>query len=215
MRKLASEFLMLFKRPLGRRRFDAAISIAADPIRLELGAWTTERSGWISTDVHWRSRYYLDATRIWPIARGSVAYIYADNVIEHLTISQNRFLFREAYRVLCPGGRIRLVTPDVETLATIYLQRSNDAKELTKELRAQGYSIQHDVDLLRFAFQDDGHDQGYLWDREALVRELRDAGFSSFEVHSAGQSNDPELRNLELRFDNPVADIGLHLEAMK
>jgi predicted SAM-dependent methyltransferase len=197
------------------RRFTSAVRKAQGPLRIEIGAWTTSRPGWISTDVHWRGDCYLDATRTWPVPDDSVEYIYADNVVEHLTLEQNRFLLAEAVRALQPGGRIRLVTPDVGALAALYLAGPEAAQALRDELIDEGYAIHHQVDVLRFAFQDDGHHVGYLWDVESLASELTRAGFVDVSIHEAGSSGDPALCGLEVRVGSPVAGICVIVEAVK
>ena len=157
----------------------------------------------------------MDATRAWPVPCGSVRYIYADNVIEHLTLNQNRVVFSEALRVLQPGGVMRLVTPDVGALVTRYLDSSEQSMALQQELQREGYLIEHQVDLLRFAFQDDGHHEGYLWDRKSLSLELEKAGFVDMSICSAGQSDIHDLRGLESRVGSPIADICVVMEAVK
>lgn len=215
LRSAISDTLSRVKRPLGRARFRKALKDSTGPLRIELGAWTTERPGWISTDVHWRGRSYLDATRTWPVPDGSVEFIYADNVIEHLSLEQNRFLLLEAYRVLRPGGRIRLVTPDIGALVQTYLAGEASARHLREELVAEGYFVAHQVDVLRFAFQDDGHAEGYLWDAASLTAELAQAGLPDCRTYVAGVSDEPALCGLEARTGTPVADICIVMEAAK
>ena len=215
LRSAVSGVLSRAKRPLGRYRFRRAVNTKTSPLRIELGAWTTERPGWISTDVHWRGRTYLDGTRAWPIPDESVEFIYADNVIEHLSLEQNRYLLAEAHRVLRPGGRIRLVTPDIGALVQTYLADEEHARPLREELAAEGYLVAHQVDVLRFAFQDDGHSQGYLWDEVSLSTELVKAGFSHWCTYVAGVSDEPDLCGLESRTGTPVADICIVMEAEK
>jgi predicted SAM-dependent methyltransferase len=215
MREIASRTLSLLKSPLGRWHLRRELSRAGEPLRIELGAWTTRRPGWVPTDVHWRCRNYLDATSTWPIAANSVAYIFSDNVIEHLDMTANRTLFREALRVLRPGGRIRIVTPDVGVLVKTYLSGPEAADPLLDELRVEGYRVFHQVDVLRFAFQDDGHHIGYLWDTASLTAELQGAGFVSVVSCPIGDSGDPDLQGLELRVDTPVARMMLVIEAVK
>jgi predicted SAM-dependent methyltransferase len=141
--------------------------------------------------------------------------VYADNVIEHLTLEQNRALLSEAFRVLKPGGRIRLVTPDIGELARLYIADPEQSKDLRTELQAEGYLVAHQVDVLRFAFQDDGHHAGYLWDADALAVELRRVGFTNLTICQAGKSEDPELCGLEARVGTPVAQICIIMEATK
>lgn len=215
LRAKASAFLSWAKRPIGKHRLRSVLSSNPDPLRIELGAWTTQRAGWVSTDVHWRGDCYLDATRTWPIKSNSVELVYADNVIEHLTFAQNQVVLRECLRVLKPGGRIRLVTPDIGELAQIYVRGLEASRNLRSELRQEGYEVHHQVDVLRFAFQDDGHATGYLWDEAALRVELNSAGFTDITVHEAGRSNRSDLCDLESRVGNPVADACIHIEASK
>lgn len=215
LKSAASRSLSRIKQPLGRRQFRRAVKKSSGSLKIELGAWTTDRPGWISTDVHWRGHSYLDATGTWPVADESVKLIYADNVIEHLTLQQNRSLLAEARRVLCPGGRIRLVTPDIGALVQAYLSGESAARRLREELVLEGYLVAHQVDVLRFAFQDDGHASGYLWDAESLRSELNRAGLSDCRIYPAGESDEPALCGLESRAGTPVADVCIVMEAQK
>ena len=215
LRSAISEALSRVKRPIGRARFRQSLKNSTGPLRIELGAWATERPGWISTDVHWRGRTYLDATRRWPVPDGSVEFIYADNVIEHLSLEQNRFLLVEAHRVLRPGGRIRLVTPDIGALVQMYLAGESSASQLREELVAEGYLVAHQVDVLRFAFQDDGHFEGYLWDEASLSSEMKRSGLVNCRTYPAGLSDEPALCGLEARVGTPIADICIIVEAEK
>jgi predicted SAM-dependent methyltransferase len=159
---------------------------------------------------------YMDATARWPFAGASASHVYADNVIEHIRMSGNRALFREAYRVLAVDGRIRLVTPDVERLVALYSRRDEEARWHLENARHHGYEAHHLVDLLRIVFQDAGHYLGYLWDFEALSSELHAAGFVEITRYEEGVSDDPVLTGLELRRDvRTRSPIALVVEARK
>ena len=207
--------LSALNRPVGKRRFSRAFHTAPSPVCIEFGAWKTERPGWIATDVSWRCRNYLDVTRRWPIPDDSVDFLFSDNVIEHLTLDQARTALKEAHRVLRQGGVIRIVTPDVSELVRLYLAGPESAASLRAELAQEGYLVAHQVDLLRFAFQDDGHHKGYLWDRDSLAVELRSSGFTSVEFHEPAQSRFQRLTNLDRRVGIPLGDAMLAVEAVK
>jgi predicted SAM-dependent methyltransferase len=57
-----------------------------------------------------------------PFADGSVDGVYSSHVIEHLLPAVADDFVHDVYRVLKPGGVLRLATPDLETLAFEYLK---------------------------------------------------------------------------------------------
>jgi len=212
----ARSMLNALNRPFGRQRLQRRLREHRNQgCSLEIGAYETTRSGWIATDVTWRCKNYLDVTRTWPIASGSISNIFSDNVIEHLSLNSNRFFFREAFRTLKPGGSIRLITPDIGTLVEKYRSGLNVSADLVQQLTSEGYLIAHDVDLLRFAFQDDGHYAGYLWDRNSLFTELSDVGFSELRGYDLGHSDNPAFAETDSRIGTPIAEVMLAVEATK
>lgn len=109
-------------------------------------------------------------------------------------MSPNRVLLREAFRVLRPGGRIKLVTPDVQALAELYVAGGPDARAHMARASGSGYEVHHRVDRLRIVFQEAGHADGYLWDRDALAAELTAARFVDVVRCAASRRNDPSSR---------------------
>jgi predicted SAM-dependent methyltransferase len=166
---------------------------------VELGAGPVRREGWIPTDVWSRAPYHLDATGPWPFPPGSVSHVYADNVIEHVPLDGARALLRHALSALEPGGRIRLVTPDVERCAEVYLERGDLARAQLDAHRGAGTRVEHLVDILRGVFVEYEHSRGYAWDFESLSAELAAAGFTDIERRELEDSPDPALRGLESR----------------
>jgi SAM-dependent methyltransferase len=57
-----------------------------------------------------------------PFGSEEVDACYASHVLEHLRRDQARFLLLECFRVLRPGGIIRLAVPDLEGVAREYLR---------------------------------------------------------------------------------------------
>lgn len=62
---------------------------------------------------------------------------YSSHVLEHLTPNQAKTLLREVYRVIKPGGLIRLAVPDVEGIVRAYL------KEVDALRSGQGSADRH------------------------------------------------------------------------
>lgn len=213
LRTIATKAIGMVNQPLAQRRMVRALTATPVPHRIEVGAHSTRRPGWICTDISWRSRHYLDAAAPWPLPDSSASHVYADNVIEHLGLDDNRAFFQEVHRVLMPGSGVRLVTPDVARIARIYLDGGSETEWHLENMRQRGYFAAHPVDLLRSAFQDCGHHTGYLWDFDALTAELHTAGFSAVHRCEVGTSDDPAFEGLEARPDRAQSPIFLVVEA--
>lgn len=66
---------------------------------------------------------WLDITLGLPFADGSIKGLYASHILEHLNFDNNRRVMREFFRVLEPGGRIRILVPDLEYAINAYVAR--------------------------------------------------------------------------------------------
>jgi predicted SAM-dependent methyltransferase len=174
-------------------------------MRIQVGGSSVQLPGWINTDISGGAEYYLDAASPWPVRDGAVAYVYADNFIEHLTLPLARAFLGYARRALAPGGRIRLVTPDAETTARLYLEGGPETDAAMNRHRRHGYEITYPVDLLRVVYAESGHWLGYIFDEASLRAEMEGAGFADVERCHVGQSADPVLRGLEKRTE-PIED---------
>ena len=69
--------------------------------------------------------------------------------------------------------------------------------------------------MLRVTYVYHGHHQGYCFDWTALSAELADAGFAGVRRYEAGQSDDPEFRELEQRHELTEAATELIVAARK
>jgi len=106
-----------------------------------------------------------DLTKPLPIKDESISAIAIDEVIEHIPQDGNLALFREAYRILKPGGKIFLATPvntrdrefhntkDEESLGHIFFWNTEDLEEelmkigFTSMDKKWGYSISSKIKI--------------------------------------------------------------------
>ena len=72
--------------------------------------------------VPWsRDIFIHDVRKPLPFASFSADAIYASHILEHLYREQGEQLIRESFRVLVPGGIIRIVVPDLHAIVHEYL----------------------------------------------------------------------------------------------
>ena len=74
---------------------------------------------------------YGDATKGLPVPSESCDVVYSSHMLEHLDRNGATIFLKEAYRVLCPSGIIRIVIPDIKKQIEQY-NESGDADAFIK-----------------------------------------------------------------------------------
>ncbi len=64
-----------------------------------------------------------DVRRGLPFDENAFDAVYHSHVLEHLTATDGEQFLYECYRVLRPGGILRIVVPDLEIIASLYLEK--------------------------------------------------------------------------------------------
>jgi ubiquinone/menaquinone biosynthesis C-methylase UbiE len=82
------------------------------------------------------SIFIHDLRKPLPWARDSIESIYSSHCLEHLTKVDGRKLLFEAFRVLKPGGIIRIVVPDLRHAVERYLAGETCATDFLATLSA-------------------------------------------------------------------------------
>ncbi len=204
------------RREAGERAFAEAVqqASAAGAVRVNIGSGGKPLPGWVNCDVVWRVPNFLDATKPWPVPDGSVDFVYADNVIEHIPLPLGRQLFTHTFRALKPGGVFRLATPDVEAVARQYLENGELARLGLERHRERGRDFQYPVQLIQNVFVGAKHYLGFCYDYASLSAEMQAAGFKTSR-QPAGHSDYPQLRGLETRLHPAEEATALIVEGRK
>jgi predicted SAM-dependent methyltransferase len=170
--------------------------------KLQLGAGGEDTAGWLNTDIKpGPKEAYLDATKRFPFEDGSLHYIYAEHVIEHLTYSEGLEMFRECHRVLAPGGKVRIATPNLLKLVALF--REDKTEEINKYMRLKLAWHQWPVTstpeamILNLELRSFGHE--FIYEPRTLGESMTAAGFRVVREFPSGQSDDPELTGIESR----------------
>jgi predicted SAM-dependent methyltransferase len=171
---------------------------STDQPRLQIGGGPNLLEGWLNSDlVH--GEIFLNVTRHFPIPDASLAYVFTEHMIEHVSEEQGMHVIREAHRVLRPGGVFRVTTPDLRKVITIY-EDDNSSVALEEYLGFLNETLPNEphpraAQMLNTYMRAWGHQ--YVYDEEDLTAKLIESGFSEVTRVEPGQSDHEPLRSLE------------------
>jgi len=95
----------------------------AKPLLVNLGCGRHFHPDWVNLDLtaHAPGVIPHDLRDRLPFADACCDVVYHSHVLEHFTRPAAATFLRECHRVLKPGGTLRVVVPDLETIARLYL----------------------------------------------------------------------------------------------
>lgn len=179
-----------------RRRAITAYLGAHDVKKLQLGSGRNHLSGWLNTDYLAKPPHFLcvDVCKRLPFADNQFDRIFSEHMIEHIRQEDGWHLVQECFRILKPGGRVRLETPDLEKMCRLYrenltpeeiayLQHHRDTWNPFREHERPSRCFVVN-NIMRFA----GHQ--FLYDEEYLRMTLERAGFEDIERLASGETRD-------------------------
>ncbi len=153
---------------------------------LDLGCGENIHAELINLDFQWRPGVDLcwDITCGIPLGDGSIRGIVSEHCLEHFDLETGFELLRECYRVLSPGGVIRLIVPDAGQYLDTYVARANGLAEplfpFESSINFRGKSARL-LHVNRVFYQDRSSPGGHrcMYDFELLQLVLGEAGFDS------------------------------------
>ncbi|MCK5014995.1 MAG: methyltransferase domain-containing protein [Candidatus Omnitrophica bacterium] len=135
----------------------------------------------------------------WPVSDNSISFIAGSHFIEHLDLNHGIRFLKESFRVLRPGGVIRLSCPDLEIYVRNYAERNMDFFEnkLIREWCAFSQA-QTPGEILAAKAYDSGGAHKWFYDFDSLKHVLEAAGFKDIKRCARLEGEVPELETLEL-----------------
>lgn len=207
-------------RNVDRRVSNRYFAETSEP-KLHIGCGSHLLEDWLNSDKTPISAnvMYLNATRAFPFPDATFAYVYTEHMIGDLSFQQADMMLRECFRTLAPGGKIRIVTPDIAFLIAMYEERQPSERQQrymeyfraeTNSLRSGGIFLINDFSKL--------NGLGFVYDEPILREAMQTAGFSHIVRRDLNQSDNAALRNLENEGRMPDGFLRLEsliLEGMK
>jgi predicted SAM-dependent methyltransferase len=162
---------------------------------LDIGCGPNPSPEFINLDYLWRPGVDLcwDLAHGLPLATDSLAGIFSEHCIEHVPLDVADALLAECFRVLRPGGSLRLVTPDAERYLVGYaaLRGDPDGEALPKAHQDTYHGVYTPAMSVNRVFGQFGH--RFIWDFETFEVLLQRHGFVEVRRASFGTGRDPKL----------------------
>lgn len=208
--------------------------------RLHLGCAYKTPTGWINVDGSWNARLARfplarkllkklhvfpdsllnmpwspnilihDVRKPLPFQENSMSVIYASHLLEHLYLNESKRLLCECFRVLEPGGILRLVVPDLQAIVLEYqgerligdpkdpihaLNRADrlNRRLLMREPELKRLSLPHKL----YTALTDFHSHKWMNDAESLIAYVQASGFVQVEEKKFLQSSIEGIEEVE------------------
>lgn len=169
---------------------------------VNIGPGPYGKSGWVNVDIFKAEGIdcVYDCRKHLPFPDNAVRALFCEHVFEHIDYTEEAPHFlAECYRVLQPGGVVRIIVPDAETYLRAYCESGWERIAEVRQLGEDRYDPHHGghyrtkMELINVLFRQ-GFEHKFLYDYETLSLLLEDAGFSQVNRRSFGESALDELK---------------------
>lgn len=176
---------------------------------LHLGCGTFPIREWMNTDVREKGGIYLlDVSRPFPFADNVFERIFSEHLLDCLSLPDALNMLSECWRVLQPGGRIRISTLDLDF--PMRLWREPDEPSHKRYVEWVAGMKKSEAALLNRLWPEKDYPpmlavnhfmrhwgRQMVYDRNTVRHLLERSGFRQVEYYAPGQSDDARLCRLE------------------
>jgi predicted SAM-dependent methyltransferase len=188
----------LLQRFVASRQDPVFLNFGSGPRGLDNGHWVN-LDGYPDVNVH----FLLDLARPIPVPDNSFDGIFCEHVFEHFGQDEGERVAREMFRVLRPGGRLRLIVPDAEKILRWYF----DCPDRLAGNRDCATAMEAVNSYFRQRYE-----HQFMYDFMTLRRALERAGFAEVALRSFRSGASNELAMLD---DPRYEPESLYVEAVR
>jgi SAM-dependent methyltransferase len=146
--------------------------------------------------MEWNPKIHIhDLTKPLPWADGSVDACYTSHTVEHMSRDEGARLVREAFRVLKPGGVLRVVVPDLHAFVEHYRSGTLAADRFVEDLGVLYGPGKRGLARLLAPVIEFPHK--CMYDTATMRKLLESAGFVARE-RAAFDSDIADIRSIEM-----------------
>lgn len=161
-------------------------------MKIHLGCGPNIKEGYINIDAYYDHPEVenYDIFNL-PYENESVDEILSEHLIEHIKFKYEEQFWNETFRVLKPGGKLIVETPDLEWLCKVFVENADDFKEFYKvghkdHYFGNGRSVEHRWGILTTHFFGNQNGEGQFhyngFTKQKLLKIADLIGFSDCEV---------------------------------
>jgi predicted SAM-dependent methyltransferase len=177
--------------------------------RLHCGCGEVLLEGWINADLQRsplqlrqgrRPDLFANLARDLPFPKGSLDHIYSNNFLEHLTREEAVSHLQASLRVLVPGGRIRIVVPDIAPYAHAYSAGDSDFFSRLRATSNHWPRWTEPADYLAtivHGSKERGWVHRWAWDSDSLAAVIGEVGFVDVKRYPINESADATLAGVD------------------
>lgn len=170
-------------------------------VRLMIGSGPSQMDGWLATDLL-PSRpdvVLLDAAEAFPFDDATVDRIHTEHMIEHVDHPIGAHMLAECVRILKPGGRIRLLTPDFERVIALATGPAAEVATLARDSNLRNGIDPAEASDPTYAVNRlfSGYGHRFLYTESSLTRAMEKAGFTGIKRYPVGDTEDPDFADVD------------------
>lgn len=186
--------------------------------KLHLGCGNHIIEGWLNCDYLPYSEQVmrLDVTERFPFPDGTFDYAFSEHMIEHIPYPAGQHMLDESFRVLKPGGKIRITTPDLAFLFGLYQNDKTDLQKAYIQWTATdnpAVPFALDTFVINNFVRAWGHQ--FIYDEKVLRGALERAGFQNITRCNLNESSAEVFRDLENESKEPPGFLKLESVALE
>lgn len=162
---------------------------------LNVGCGSNSHQNFVNLDYNWNPQIDIcwDITKGIPLPNESVEGVYTEHCLEHLPFRTIDFVLNEFWRVLKPGGTVRIIVPDGELYLTRYtnLLNGKTTESLPYSESDGWHELYSPIMSINRIFRTHGH--LFISDFDCFRQLLVKNGFSEIKQESFMNGRDSNL----------------------